>query len=80
MARIGIEPAMTNIKQSLEELGHEVVVVSSERDAHGCDSIIISGTDKDMMGIADVHIEGPVLNAEGATTDEICQMVERRFN
>jgi len=80
MARIGVEPAMTNVKQALEELGHEVVEVRSENDAQGCDSIIISGTDKDMMGIADVHIEGPVINAEGATTDDVCQMVEQRFS
>lgn len=80
MARIGVEPALTNVKQALEEMGHDVVDVHSENDVHGCDSIIISGTDKDMMGIADVAIEGPVINAEGSTTDEICQVVNNRFS
>lgn len=80
MARIGVEPALSNVKQALEEQGHKIVDVHSENDAQGCDSIIISGTDKDMMGIADVAIEGPVINAEGSTTDEICQVVNNRFN
>ncbi|HLR03090.1 MAG TPA: YkuS family protein [Virgibacillus sp.] len=80
MARIGVEPALSNVKQALEEQGHEVVDVHSEDDVHGCDSIIISGTDKDMMGIADVAIEGSVINAQGSTTDDICQTVNNRLS
>ena len=80
MARIGVEPAMTNVKEALQASGHEVVDVRSGNDAQGCDSVIISGTDKDIMGIADVAIEGPVINAEGSTTDEVCQMVDERFS
>lgn len=79
MARIGVEPALTNVKEALQAQGHEVVDVRSENDAQGCDSVIISGTDKDMMGIADVVIEGPVISAEGSTTDEICEMVDARL-
>lgn len=80
MARIGVEPALSNVKKALKEMGHEVVDIQSEDDATGCDSIVISGTDKDMMGIADVAIEGSVINAEGSTIDEICDMVEERLH
>jgi len=80
MARIGVEPALTNVKEALQALGHEVVDVHSENDAQGCDSVIISGSDKDMMGIADVAIDGPVINAEGSTTEQICEMVNDKFS
>lgn len=80
MARIGVEPGLMNVKEALEEMGHEVVEVRSENDVSGCDSVIISGVDKDVMGIADVAIEGPVINAEGSTTEQVCQMVQERFS
>ncbi|MBO1004201.1 YkuS family protein [Pseudogracilibacillus auburnensis] len=80
MARIGVEPALSNIKSALTEMGHDVVDLRSENDARHCDCCIISGTDKNMMGIADIVIEGPVINADGATTDEVCQMVSERLS
>jgi len=80
MAKIGVEPALSNVKEALEAMGHEVVDIRSEDDAAGCDSIVISGTDKDVMGMSDVAIEGSVINAEGATTDQICQMVQDRLS
>lgn len=79
MARIGVEPVLSNISAALEALGHDVVALRSEADANQCDCCIISGTDKDMMGISNVVIKGPVINAEGSTTDEVCQMVSERL-
>ena len=79
MARIGVEPTLTNVKQALTEMGHEVVDVHSEEDAAGCDTIIISGMDQNMMVISDTFIEGPVINAEGASVEEICQLVNHRL-
>jgi len=80
MARIGVEPGLDAVKDALRELGHEVVDVRSEDDVIGCDSVIISGMDKDIMGMQDAVIEGPVINAEGATVEEVCQMVNSRFS
>lgn len=80
MARMGVAPGLTNIKQALTEMGHEVVDVRSEQDAAGCDTVIISGMDQNMMGISDAFTEGPVINAEGASVEEICQLVNNRFN
>lgn len=80
MARIGVEPSLSNIKIALEDMGHEVVTIHSEEDATNCDCCVISGVDKDMMGIANVVIDGPVINAEGATIDEVCHMINERFD
>lgn len=80
MARIGVEPSLSNVIIALEDMGHEVVAIHSEEDAANCDCCVISGVDKNMMGIENVVIDGPVINAEGATIDEVCHMVNERFD
>jgi len=79
MARIGVEPSLSNVKEALERVGHEVIDLHSEQDAQNCEFAVISGQDKDMMGIANVITSGSVINAQGATTNEVCQMVNERI-
>lgn len=80
MARIGVEPSLTNIKDALMRIGHEVVDLHSDADAKQCDFCIISGQDKNMMGIANMSTSGSVINAQGATTNEVCQMLNERLS
>lgn len=80
MARIGVEEALSDVKEALMEMGHEVVDLRSEADAANCDCCIITGLDKDMMGIETISIEGPVINAQGNDLDDICQMVNERLS
>jgi len=79
MARIGVEPSLTNVKDALTDMGHEVVDLHNEEDASNCDYAVISGVDENMMGMANVIAEGSVINAQGASTDEVCQMIEERL-
>lgn len=79
MARIGVEPTLSNVKEALTQMGHEVIDLHTEDDASSCDFAIISGVDENMMGIANVTTPGSVINAQGASTDEVCQMVEEKL-
>lgn len=79
MARIGVEPGLNNVKTALMEMGHEVVDLNSEEDAAYCDCCVISGQDKDVMGIADTVISGPVISAQGTNVDEVCRMVNEKL-
>ncbi|RKQ37338.1 YkuS family protein [Oceanobacillus halophilus] len=79
MARIGVEGTLTDVKAALMEMGHEVVDLRSESDATGCDCCIISGQDKDVMGMADVSTEGSVINAHGLAAQDIVQMVNQKM-
>lgn len=79
MARIGVEPTLSNVKEALIEMGHEVIDLHNESDASNCDYAVITGLDENMMGIANVVTPGSVINAQGATTDEVCQMIEERI-
>lgn len=78
MARIGVEQSLSNVKEALTSMGHEVIDLRTESDAEKCEFAVISGQDKDMMGIANIITAGSVINAQGATTDEICQMVNEK--
>ncbi|UJL47791.1 YkuS family protein [Virgibacillus sp. NKC19-16] len=80
MARIGVEGALTDVKEALMEMGHEVVELRSPEDAAYCDCCIITGQDKDMTGIATTSIAGPVINATGQNADDICQMVNEKLS
>ncbi|PAV29851.1 hypothetical protein CIL05_08195 [Virgibacillus profundi] len=80
MARIGVESTLTDVKEALMELGHEVVDLHSEDDAAYCDCCIISGQDKDMMGISNTIIAGPVINAQGYNAEDVCQMVNQKLS
>lgn len=80
MARIGVTPELSNVKEALREMGHEVMDIRSEQDAAGCDSVVISGMDQNMMGMSQTVTEGSVINAEGASVEDICQMINNRFS
>ncbi|MBU5465753.1 YkuS family protein [Virgibacillus sp. MSJ-26] len=78
MARIGVEQSLSNVKDALMEKGYNVVDLKNEEDAKNCDMAVISGQDKDVMGIADVVTENSVINAQGVSAEEVCDMVSER--
>jgi len=80
MARIGVEGSLTQVKEALMEMGHEVVDLRSEDDARQCDFCVISGQDKDVMGMQDIVSEGQVINARGYNAEDICQMVNQKLS
>jgi len=79
MARIGVEQSLSNVKDVLMEKGYNVVDLKNEEDAKNCDMAVISGQDKDVMGIADVVTENSVINAQGVSAEEVCDMVNERI-
>ncbi|GAA0613584.1 YkuS family protein [Virgibacillus siamensis] len=80
MARIGVEESLTDVKEALMEMGHDVVDLHSEDDTEYCDCCVITGLDKNVMGMSDASIAGAVINAEGLSTESICQMVNDKLH
>ncbi|OEH93010.1 YkuS family protein, partial [Bacillus solimangrovi] len=64
---------------SLQEKGYDIVQLKQEQDANECDCCVITGQDKNMMGMSTAVTKGAVIEARGMTADEICQAVEQRF-
>ena len=79
MARIGVEPSLSNVKEALTTMGHEVIDLHNEEDASNCVFAVISGQDKDMMGISNVITEGSVINAQGIDATEVCQKIDDKI-
>ncbi|WP_226034564.1 YkuS family protein [Aquibacillus saliphilus] len=78
MAKIGIEGTLADVKGALQEKGHEIVDLRQEEDSNGCDCCVISGQDKDVMGMQTTSFSGSVINADGLTANEVCKQVEER--
>ncbi|KGP92088.1 hypothetical protein N780_00385 [Pontibacillus chungwhensis BH030062] len=78
MARIGVEGTLSDVREALQSKGHDIVELKSEQDTQGCDCCVISGQDKNVMGMADAAMQGSVINANGMTAEEVCQAVDSR--
>ncbi|MFC0522238.1 YkuS family protein [Pontibacillus salicampi] len=78
MAKIGIEGTLSDVREALQSKGYETVDLRSDKDAETCDCCVISGQDKDVMGMTNAVTQGSVINAHGLTADEVCQAVEER--
>lgn len=77
---IGVEQSLSNVEDALIAKGYEVIQLRNETDAKKCDACIITGQDKDVMGISDSIIAGPVIDANGLSAEEITQRVDRYFH
>lgn len=75
MAKIAVEDSLNSVKSALQNSGHEVVTMSE--NVGDCACCVISGQDKNMMGIADRATSASVINADGMSTDEIVRRVDQ---
>ncbi|RTR28756.1 YkuS family protein [Robertmurraya yapensis] len=79
MAKIGVEDSLTNVQEALRQKGYDVVQLSQESDAKGCDCCVVTGIDSNVMGMHDTMMAGPVIEANGLSADEVCQKVEQNL-
>jgi hypothetical protein len=80
MSKIGVEQSLTNVQDVLRAKGYDIVELKQESDAQGLDCCVITGLDKNVMGMENTSIKGSVIDAHGLTADEICQQVDEKMN
>lgn len=78
--KIGVEQSLTNVQAALREKGYDIVELKQESDTQGLDCCVITGLDKDVLGMEDTAIKGSVIDAHGLSADEICQQVDEKMN
>jgi hypothetical protein len=80
MAKVAIEQTLGNVRSLLEDNQFEVVDLdlTQQTQIPNVSCYIISGQDKDVMGIADKQADLPVINARGLTENEVLQQVKER--
>lgn len=79
MPKIGVEESLSNVQEELQAMGYDVIQLKQEQDAQSCDCCVITGTDQNVMGVADVATKGPVINAHGMSAEEVCQQVQAKL-
>ncbi|WP_339064187.1 YkuS family protein [Tepidibacillus marianensis] len=76
LAKIAVEQSLQAVKDYLQNQGHEVFDLNQNVQA---DAYVISGQDKDVLGMQDVTTKASVLNAKGLTPEEVYQELSNRL-
>ena len=75
--KVAIEANLSNIRNALSQAGYECVQLNSNNaNEQGLSAIVISGADRNVMGIQDVVNNVPVINSEGLTPQDVQQRLE----
>ncbi|WP_163530280.1 YkuS family protein [Halobacillus ihumii] len=80
MKKVAIEENLSDIRAALQQKGYDLVTLQNSQDAEGCDCCVISGQDRDVMGIQNAATNGVVIDARGRTADDVCQEVDNCFS
>lgn len=77
MAKIAVENGLSDVKNALQSGGHEVV---SMDNLENCACCVISGQDKNVMGMGNTATKVSVINAQGLTANEVLEQVNSRLS
>lgn len=76
--KVAIEANLSNIRNYLSQQGYDCVQLNEQSaSAQGCAAIVISGADKNLMGIQDVTTQCPVINADGLTPQDVAARLQQ---
>ncbi|MGI6575109.1 MAG: YkuS family protein [bacterium] len=74
--RIAVARQLSPVKAYLQAKGYEVVELGANVEA---DAVVVSGQDENMLGMEIIDIQGPVINAEGLSPEEVYQEIKSRY-
>lgn len=82
--RIGIDPNLTPVKEYLENKGYIVESINFREDFprysfNNYDAFVITGLNKDFMGILNTGTQAVVIDATGLTPDQVYRKVQMRL-
>ncbi|MGI6308750.1 MAG: YkuS family protein [Dethiobacteria bacterium] len=81
MMKVAVSADLSHVKEYLATKGMKVVDLDEhlpDREGGGGSAIVVSGADSDLMGMADVEIAAPVINADGLSTAEVLAEVREK--
>jgi|GEM_PF-1950818 len=80
--KIAVSPVLSHIKEHLSEEGFDIITFENKNFARlpgEVSAIVISGLDKNFLGMEDLQAQIPVINAEGRTPEEISMEIKERL-
>lgn len=76
MKTVAVEQGLTPVKQYLSEQGCEVVdIQSNQSTTSGASVMVVTGADKDIMGMQSIVQNIPVISADGLSPEEVYHRV-----
>ncbi|MDI6617727.1 MAG: YkuS family protein [Clostridiales bacterium] len=85
MKNIGVEKNLTNVIEYLTMQGYKIHEFdTSQKNSKdfidGFDAVIVSGIDKNLMGIQNTGAKTSIIDANGLTPQDIQKQIEQRLN
>jgi hypothetical protein len=75
---VAVEPNLSTVRDYLSNQGYNVVDWdASNASGQGLNAIVISGSDKNVMGVQEATMTAPVINAEGMTPEDIAKRIQQ---
>ncbi|MGB9680200.1 MAG: YkuS family protein [Minisyncoccia bacterium] len=80
--RIAVQNQLFNVKKYLKIKGYDVLEIEDKellnsKNLDQYDAVVISGINKDMLGIEDTSTKAPVIDATGMTPAEVENNLKR---
>lgn len=83
MARIAIEPALSNVKDYLSGMGFKVETIDVSKETgslRGYDAIVVTGLSTNLLGMSNTRSKAPVINADGLTPEEVAGKIKNSLS
>ncbi|MGI5920486.1 MAG: YkuS family protein [Syntrophomonadaceae bacterium] len=74
---IAIDRNLTPFKEFLTQKGCQLVDLDAARN-RAIDAVVLSGVHENLMGMEDIMIDAPVINAKGKTPEEVWDNITSR--
>lgn len=76
MKSVAVEQGLTPVKQYLEQQGCQVVDMTTDKQQQqGVCAVVITGADKNLMGIQTIVNNVPVISADGLSPEDVYHRV-----
>lgn len=71
---VAVEEGLTGLSQFLQDAGYKVVDVAT---ADNVVAVVLTGMDNNLMGMHDIQVNAPVIDASGQTNQQILNRIKQ---
>jgi hypothetical protein len=76
--KVAVESNLTNVDQALQSGGFQTVGLE-DSSLNDVSAIVVSGQDKNFLGMQDTSRKIPVINAEGLSAEDVVHQVKNHI-
>jgi hypothetical protein len=77
--KVAVESNLTNVDQALQSGGFQTVGLE-DSSLNDVSAIVVSGQDKNFLGMQDTSRKIPVINAEGLSAEDVVNQVKNHIS